>query len=326
MEVKIVIDVSDNILEKLNNIPPKPGIYKFLDREGRIIYIGKSICLNKRVRTYFANNPKWDKVKRMVPFIVDIEFIVTDTHLEARLLECQLIKSIKPVFNTQMKNDEKYAFLKVEDYNIHNPLSLVYEREGASFGPFRRKYSLYKVIDNLRNFYPIKKDVKGYCFQYKLFPAAMDRADFEENKKTLIEILSDDRNLSLFISCIEEEMKKAASQCRFETAMVFRDIIYSLNYLKSGIIGYRDMFSKDILLKLPTKEGYKLFFISKGQVLLKKRYKNYSKKYIDVFIRNGIEISRDFILPNDEKISLDYRDIIYSEILSLPKEYIKILD
>ena len=80
-------------------LPMEPGIYKMIDAKGNVIYIGKSKMLNKRVKTYFANNPNWDKINRMVRLIDDIDFIVTDTHLEARILECSLIKELKPIFN-----------------------------------------------------------------------------------------------------------------------------------------------------------------------------------------------------------------------------------
>ena len=113
---------TDNIKEKLKQIPKLPGIYKMLDSRGNIIYIGKSKCLQNRVKSYFVASPKWEKVNRMVTMIKDIEYVVTDTHLEARLLECTLIKEHKPRFNAQMKNDQRYFFIKVENYNRYNPL------------------------------------------------------------------------------------------------------------------------------------------------------------------------------------------------------------
>ena len=74
-----------------------------LDFKGNIIYIGKSKCLKKRVHSYFVKSPVWEKAKKMAPLIYDINYIVTDTHLEAMLLECEMIKTIKPYFNAAMK-------------------------------------------------------------------------------------------------------------------------------------------------------------------------------------------------------------------------------
>lgn len=320
-----MIKTNSNLREKLNKIPELPGIYKFFDADKRIIYIGKSICLKKRVSSYFADNPKWEKVKRMIAFIDDMEFIVTDTHLEARLLECELIKSIKPLFNTQMKNDERYAYLKIEEYNLYNPISIKYIREENSFGPFRRKYSLYKMIELLKNLYPIYKINGIYKFEYKLFPVAMDRPSYETNKESLLEILSDELTMDLFIKDIEIKMKEAASMYKFETASLFRDIIFSLNYLKSGIMGYKNLFSKNIVLRIPFKGGIKLFFVSRGQMVLKKTYKRLSDKSYSLFIENGIKFSNKLTPLINEKMSIDYRDILYSEIIALPEHMVNIL-
>src|SRR5690554_855055 len=116
--------MSPAIKEKLDQIPPLPGIYKMLDSRGNIIYVGKSMCLRKRVSSYFTGNHRWKKVEKLVFFTADIDYIVTDTHLEARLLECEMIKKLKPVFNSQMKNDNGYVYLKVESDSRYKVLSV----------------------------------------------------------------------------------------------------------------------------------------------------------------------------------------------------------
>ncbi|TJX15688.1 hypothetical protein E9840_02650 [Tissierella creatinini] len=319
-----MIQTTDKVKEKLNTIPELPGIYKFLDCNGRIIYIGKSKTLNKRVKSYFVDNPKWDKVNRIAPYIDDLEFIVSDTHLEARLLECELIKSIKPIFNSQMKNDEKYAYIKIEEYNRYNPISIVYNRGEASFGPFRKKYYLYKITESLKNLYPIKKSNGAYDFEYHLMPLTMDNDTYKRNKEVLLEIFSCDIHMDFFIAAIKGKMKEAASIYKFETASMYRDIIFNLNYLKSGISGYRNMFIKNIVLKIPYDNGIKLFFISHGRIAYKKSYKRLSSRSYSLFIDNSLRLP----VPSssDEKMSIDYRDILYSEILSLPSNMVIYLD
>lgn len=143
--------VSNKLKEKLNNIPNLPGIYKMLDSQGRTIYIGKSISLRNRTRSYFTANNKWPKVEKMVGFIDDIEYEVMDTNLEAMLEECKLIKELQPIFNSQFKNHSKYVYLKVSDYNVHNSLSIVYEKEENSYGPFRSRSILVDTIDSFKN-------------------------------------------------------------------------------------------------------------------------------------------------------------------------------
>jgi len=318
--------IPENLIEKLNTIPSLPGIYKMKDSNERIIYVGKSICLKNRVRSYFVVNHKQTKIEKMVSLISDIEYIVTDTHLEALLLECELIKGLKPMFNTQLKNDEKYAYIKVEDYNIHNPLSVVNKREENTYGPFRRKFSLMEMISSLKNLYPIIRNDIGYDFEYNLFPLSMGKDIYEENKILLQEIFSDDKNLMKLIEKLEEKMIEAASSYRFETASTYRDMIYSMNYLKSGIYGYKNMFSKNILLKIPIPNGYKLFFVSKGQILLKESYLFLTEIDIENFINKGKNLILTDPLIKNEKVSMDFRDILYSEIKSLPSEMVIILD
>lgn len=314
--------VPTHLVEKINTIPAKSGVYKMLDSHGTIIYIGKSISLKNRVKSYFTDNPKWSKVEKMVTFIDDIEYIVTDTHLEARLLECTLIKDIKPLFNSQFKNDEKYAYLKIEDYNIYNPLSIVNTREENSYGPFRRKFSLKELIDSFKNIYPIIEDNQNYSFQYNLIPISMDKNHFEKNKKSLEEIFCDDKKMVLLINKLEEKMKEAAIELQFATASIYRDMIYGLNYLKTGIYGYKTILSKDIVIKLPIDIGYKLFFISQGKIILKSSFQTLTEKDLNLFIDEGkilkLSIPKDF----NEKPSMDYRDILYSEIKSLSQEMV----
>lgn len=318
--------IPENLIEKLNTIPSLPGIYKMKDSCGRIIYVGKSICLRNRVRSYFVGNHKQTKIEKMVALVDDIEYIVTDTNLEALLLECELIKELKPMFNTQLKNDERYAYIKIENYNTHNPLSVVNKREQNTYGPFRRKFSLIEMISSLKNLYPIIRNNGSYDFEYNVFPITIEKDTYEENKVLLQEIFSDDKNLMKFIDKLEEKMKEAASSYRFETASTYRDMVYSLNYLKSGIYGYKNMFSKNILLKIPIPNGYKLFFVSKGQVLLKESYLFLTEIAIKNFISNGNNLISSHPTIKDEKVSMDFRDILYSEIKSLSNEMVIILE
>jgi excinuclease ABC subunit C len=300
-----------------------------IDSRGTIIYIGKSKCLRKRVKSYFYAAPKWEKIKKMVSLIDSIEYTVTDTHLEARLLECELIKTHKPVFNSQMKNDRNYVFLKIEDYNIYNPLSLVEQREDNTYGPFRRKYALNTLVDLLKNIYPISISNDTYEFEYHLFPIKMDADLFYENRSILINLLSNDHNMALFIRCLDDKMKEAASLYKYETASLYRDIMMDFQYLKNGINGYKDLFSKNILLKIPFQNGIKLFYLSKGNILLKESYTVLIMKEMKLFINKGNKLYSKVasnIDNTDEKASIDFRDILYSEVMSLSEDMVVILN
>lgn len=316
----------EHLIEKINEIPLLPGIYKMIDKEKRIIYIGKSISLKKRVKSYFIDTHKRKKVERMVSLINDIEYIVTDTHLEARLLECKLIKTIKPIFNIQFKNDKKYAYLKINDYNIHNSISLTNKKEENTFGPFRQVYLISSLINSFKNLYPIVEKDNDYNFEYNLFPINMNKENFEINKESLISIFSDNNNLLLFIDKLEQKMKIAASSLEFATAAIFRDIIYGLKYLNFSIYGKDEIFHKSLILKIPITCGYKLFFVSKGKILLKKSYSLLDQQDIENFIELGESLISSNNISENQKAVIDFRDILYSEINSLPKEMVLFQD
>ncbi len=274
--------VSTKLKEKLDQLPSLPGIYKMLDSRGNIIYVGKSVCLKKRVRSYFTSNHKWSRIEKLVFFTDDIDYIVTDTHLEARLLECELIKKIKPMFNSQMKNDRKYVYLKVECDSKHKVLSVVSERDKYTFGPFRNKHRLNNIVQLLHFIYPILKTDNSYDFKLHVLPVSMDLESYRSNKESLIEIFSHNKKMKSLIHAVDSKMLESASKLNFETASKYRDIIEGLKYINNGIQRYNKLMSKDILLKIPTvKQGYKLFLVSNGTIVLKKHYCTLSDKDIE---------------------------------------------
>lgn len=313
-------NISTKLLNKLNQIPEFPGIYKMLDSKGNIIYIGKSKCLKKRVKTYFSTNPKWEKVKKMVLLIDDIEFNVTDTHLEAMLLECELIKSYKPIFNSQMKNDRRYAYLKIADYNRYNSLKAVDLREENSYGPFRRKFLLEKIIDNFKNLYPILKTNDCYEFKYHLFPVEMDKVLFEQNKESLMSIFDNEANMNDFIGCLKNLMISESQKCNFEGASLYRDMIEHLNFLRKSLIKYNNLSHKNFVLKIPMGNNFiKLLYVSNGCIILKEKC---PKNDVDIynFIERGNELALVHKNVLDEKSFIDFRDILYYEIMNLSEE------
>lgn len=319
-----MIDITDKIKNKLDQLPELPGIYKMIDAKGNIIYVGKSKCLKKRVKTYFADNPKWEKVNRMVRLIDNIEYIVTDTHLEAMLLECSLIKSIQPIFNSQMKNDKRYVYLKIEEFNRHNSLKVTSTREENSIGPFRNKYMLYDIMDSLKNLYPIRKSDKSYDFEYHLFPVSMNKEAFQENKESLLHLFSDGNNFDIFINVLNQKMQAESAICNFEYAIMYRNMIQKMEYLKGAVNKYKNIMTADMFITIPLQNGYKLFFISGGNIVLKEKHAEIGELSDGIkydFIRRGFKSSESFSTDMGEKSHMDYRDILYSEIINLPDKY-----
>lgn len=315
--------------EKAKQLPELPGIYKMLDNRNNIIYIGKSKCLKKRVLSYFTASPKWEKVARMVTAIRDIDYIVTDTHLEARLLECRLIKEYKPRFNAQMKNDESYFFIRVETNHSSRPLSVVSERDVDCFGPFRSRFTISEFIDRLRNLYPITLGTNRFEFEYHLFPVTLDKSTFESNRQILLDIFSKEHKLLMLIESISAKMEEAVTGYQYELAAIYRDMVHCLKLIKYGLDGYQDLASKQILLKLPTNDGYKMFYVDKGRGIIMNSLK--LPAISEEAIREFIQVSRGISVEGapdhaTEKAYIDYRDVLYSEISSLSVEEYELLE
>jgi excinuclease ABC subunit C len=319
------MNASDSIKDTLRQIPELPGIYKMLDSGRNIIYIGKSKCLKKRVKSYFVNSPKWEKVTRMVSMIKEIEYIVTDTHLEARMLECELIKTHQPRFNAQMKNDKRYIYIKVDIYNPNHSLSVTAFRESDCFGPFRSKYTMEEFIKKLKNLYPIVGIEQGYEAEYHLFPLKLDKEMFERNRQALLELFTADDRISLLIATLQTKLIEAVSEYRYEIASYYRDIIIGFTNISHGLDGYKKLATRDILLKLPIPVGYKLFYITGGFILHRRAVSEASAEVIADFLAESRVQSSYYPTPMDEKSGIDYRDVLYSEISDLPEEMVHFL-
>lgn len=316
--------ITNNLKNKIKNIPNLPGVYKMIDSTGLIIYIGKSISLRKRVMSYFTKSTKWGRIERMVELIDDIEYELTDTHIEARLLECELIKKIQPLYNSQYKNHNKYLYLKVNDYNIHNPLSVSYSRVENSFGPYRNRSGIRALVDSLKNIYPIKKVHGKYKISYNLIPKSMDKFTFNINKNILLEILTDNRKLKEFIYEVEKKMKEESSHLKFETAFYYRNIITWLDYIYNSEFNKKNMLTRDIVLGLPIDGGIKLFYIKKGLIVSKEKHEKINQMIINDFIKRSETIKLDYDVNIYEKGILDFQDILFSEIKTLPEESVLI--
>jgi excinuclease ABC subunit C len=149
-----------DIQEQLKKLPEQPGVYIMKDEHGNIIYIGKAINLKNRVRQYFqASANHSPKVLAMVARIREFEYIVTDSELEALILECNLIKKHKPKFNILLKDDKHYPYIKVT-MNEEYPRVLMTRRidkDGAKyFGPYSNAAAVYETIDVIKKLFPIK--------------------------------------------------------------------------------------------------------------------------------------------------------------------------
>ncbi|MEM4253726.1 MAG: excinuclease ABC subunit UvrC, partial [Candidatus Nitrosotenuis sp.] len=227
-------------------IPSHPGIYLMKDDEGKIIYIGKAKNLKNRVRSYFLKNQNY-KTQKLVEKISDIEFVLTDNEVEAFLLESNMIKQYRPVFNIELKDQQHYTYLKLTDEEY--PRLVVARRTrtgkflggGKIYGPFTTGSSKLLSIGSLRKAFKIricKRLPKKACLEYHLGNCEAP-CEFKEAQKRYSKHVSDlesilkGRNLHAFTRKLEVEMKHASEQLQFERAQEIKSTLQRLGSLKT---------------------------------------------------------------------------------------------
>ncbi len=231
-------------------IPDSPGVYIMKDVKGRIIYIGKAKSLRKRVRSYFGNKTHDNyKTQRLVELVAGVEFVVTDTEGEAFLLESNMIKRHRPRFNIELKDQQRYTYLRISDEKY--PRLLVSRRtrdgrflgKGQTFGPFVQGSSKILTVGALRKAFQIricKTLPKKVCLEYHLgncegpceFESAQKR--YQGHVDALRDVLAGSDQLKIFSEKLRLQMKEAADARHFERAIEIRDTLVRLDGLNSG--------------------------------------------------------------------------------------------
>jgi excinuclease ABC subunit C len=228
-------------------IPTNPGIYLMKDSDEKIIYIGKAKNLKNRVRSYFNKNQNY-KTQKLVENISDIEFILTDNESEAFLLESNMIKKYRPRFNIELKDQQRYTYLRISDEKY--PRLLVSRRtrdgkflgKGKTFGPFTQGSSKLLTIGTLRKAFQIricKNLPKKVCLEYHLgncegpceFKDAQER--YPKHVDSLEQVLKGKNQTKIFTKKLEEEMHQAAKLEQFERAKDIRDTLIRLGSLQT---------------------------------------------------------------------------------------------
>ena len=229
-------------------IPTNPGIYLMKDSDGKVIYIGKAKNLRNRVKSYFLKNQNY-KTQKLVENIADIEFVLTDNESEAFLLESNMIKKYRPMFNIELKDQQRYTYLRISDEKY--PRLLVARRtrdgkflgKGKTCGPFTQGSSKLLTIGTLRKAFQIricKTLPKKVCLEYHLgncegpceFKDAQER--YPKHVAALEEVLKGKNQTKIFTKKLEEEMHQAAKLQQFERAKDIRDTLIRLDSLQTG--------------------------------------------------------------------------------------------
>lgn len=278
-----------NLEEELKKLPEQPGVYLMHDASDEIIYVGKAINLKNRVRQYFQTvRNRSPKIEKMITLIRYFEYIITDSELEALVLENNLIKEYAPKYNTMLTDDKTYPFIKVTVSEPYPRLLLTRQmkRDGAKyFGPFTSAGAVRDTIDLLQKLYHIRQCNKKLpkeqgigrpClyYQMKQCPAPCQNYISEEAYRESVQGVLDflNGNTKQVVQELEEKMRQAAEEFEYEQAAEYRDLIESIRHItgKQRITNPNSTTIDRDVVAMAVENGeavVSIFFIRDGKLL-----------------------------------------------------------
>lgn len=319
---------------QLKTLPQKPGVYIMKNDLGEIIYVGKAKILKNRVKQYFQHSRNHsEKVKAMVKHIAEFEYIVTDSEMEALLLECNLIKKYSPKYNIALKDDKFYPFIKITT-NEDFPKVFVtrnYAKDGNKyFGPYTSGAAVYEVMNLINKLYPLRQSKKNIkeegpftrpCLNYQLkkclAPCAgyISKLEYGKMIEEITNILNGkDSNLK---NELKKEMDVASENLEFEKAAALRDKIRAIETIKEkqkmftakdGDEDYIELFSDEL------HSSIQIFFVRDGKVTGREHFmveNNMDKnkgdiisEFITRFYGGTASIPKNIYVPEIEDLEL----------------------
>ena len=318
-----------NIQEELKKLPDQPGVYIMHDSRDVIIYIGKAVSLRKRVHQYFQpSHDEGIKKAQMVKQIARFEYIVTDSELEALVLECNLIKEHRPKYNTMLRDDKTYPYIRVtlgEDF----PRVLFSRQQKKDksryFGPYTSAGAVKDTIEMINKLYQLRtcnrnlpKDTgkERPCLNYHIHQcdapcqAYISKEDYREKVDAALEFLNG--NYSGIIKSLEEKMQQASEDLEFEKAIEYRELLGSVKQIaQKQKITHANGEDKDIvaLAKDDNDAVVQVFFIRGGKLIGRDHFymrigtEDTRTQIITTFIKQFYSgtpfIPREVILPQD---------------------------
>lgn len=273
--------------EQLKNLPEKPGVYMMKNNRDEIIYIGKAISLKNRVRQYFQSSKNHSiKVRSMVEQIVDFEYIVTDSEIEALILECNLIKKHRPRYNVLLKDDKSYPYIKITLQEPY-PRVLITRRvikDGSKyFGPYTSSFSVKNTLEAIKRVYPIRvcnKKIKEDgsterpCLNYHIkqcmgpCTGKVSIEKYREIIKEIVQILEGKQDK--LVERLQAEMRLAAENMEFEKAANLRDQLNSLKQIteKQKMVSTSSVDQDVIAIARGIEEVcFQVFFVRGGKLI-----------------------------------------------------------
>ncbi|MCC5912379.1 MAG: excinuclease ABC subunit UvrC [Clostridiaceae bacterium] len=282
-----------DLKQQLQMLPEKPGVYLMKNSDHEIIYVGKAVSLKNRVRQYFQSlKNQAPKVKAMVENIASFEYIVTDSELEALILECNLIKENKPKYNILLRDDKTYPYIKItmkEDYPRVIKTRRIIKDGGKYFGPYTNIGALNETLNVIHQLFPVRTCKKNIqlaiekrerpCLNLhikKCVGPCTGNVEKEQYMKMIQEIIMflNGREDEL-IKKIEDKMKIAASTMDYEKAALYRDQYLALNSIleKQKVVSTNEIDQDIIAVSKGDKESYvQMFFIRKGKIVQRQHF------------------------------------------------------
>lgn len=305
-----------NIKEQLRLIPESSGSYQFYDKDNTIIYVGKAKNLKKRVSSYFNKKHTSVKLSVMVPQIAKIEFIITNSEVEALILESHLIKKYKPKYNVLLKDDKKFPYFLItkEDY----PRILVTRKrnknmlEGKYYGPYTNAKAMYATLDLLKKLFPLKqcktpKFKDRPCIYYQIgrcMAPCQKKITSEEYKKLIknVELFLSGKQMQL-VDELKKVMEKYSALEEYEKAAKYRDSYFDvLKTIEKQKVVYENTNINQDIISISTDEflcGISLLQIRDGRLTNKKDFEVSKSDYdsdeeiISYFIKEYYQMSDD---------------------------------
>src|SRR5512144_557717 len=316
------MEISEKIQGILATLPTKPGVYIMKNAAEMIIYVGKAINLRNRVRSYFHADASHDaKTRRLVREIVDIEWIVVGSELEALILEMNLIKKHRPKYNIRLKDDKRYPYIKIhwaEPYPKVTVTRQMVEDGSRYFGPYTSAWAVYQTLDVLRRIFPYltcDREITGMdkraCLYYdiKLCIAPCIGASSQAQYRQMISDLMDFLNghSEPIVTRLQNEMQKASEEMRFEKAAALRDQLKAIQSIieRQKIVFASDYLDSDVLAMARSngEACVQIFFIRGGKLI--------GREY---FILEGTEET------SDSEVMTQFVQQFYAEAASVPDQ------
>ncbi len=276
-----------NIEEELKKLPSQPGVYIMHDARDEIIYVGKAISLKNRVRQYFqSSRNKTAKIEQMVSRIARFEYIITDSELEALVLECNLIKEHQPRYNTMLKDDKTYPYIKVtvaEDFPRVLFSRTMKKDKSRYFGPYTSAGAVKDTIDLIRKLYQIRTCNRNLprdigkdrpCLNYHIKQCGapcqgyVDKETYAQSVNRALEFLNG--HYDGVLKSLEQKMNEAAERMDFEKAIEYRELLGSVKKVaQKQKITSSSMEDRDIIAmaKDDTDAVVQVFFVREGKLI-----------------------------------------------------------